>query len=134
MNNKKPKGELITRNLCMPNSGNPVGKVFGGWMLYELDKAGSIFAERTSLSQIATVSITDIVFFKPFNIGDTFEIYAELIKVGNSSMKFKLEGWVDCPSYGEELREKGSHFKAIEAIFICVAVDSKGNPKKINKI
>src|SRR5580704_16930770 len=88
-----PSGELTVQILAMPKDTNANGDIFGGWLVSNMDMGGGIEARRYSGSRVVTVAIDAMRFIKPVNIGDLVSCYAELLKVGHTSMHYKMEVW-----------------------------------------
>ena len=101
----------------MPADANPHGDIFGGWLLSQMDLAGGTAATRRARGRTATVAITAMTFHRPVFIGDEVTCYAEIIKVGTTSITVKVESWVRRGT-GEE------HIAVTEGIFTYVAVGS----------
>ncbi|MCH9769393.1 MAG: acyl-CoA thioesterase [Gammaproteobacteria bacterium] len=118
---KKPSGELTIRTLAMPSHVNLSGDIFGGWIVSQMDLAGASLAYKFSKARITTVAIDSMSFINPVHIGDFVSCYAELIKVGNSSMQIKIETWTNRGD-SDEMRQ------VTEGIFTFVAIDKSGRP------
>lgn len=91
---RMPRGELQIRTLAMPADANPNGDIFGGWLLAQMDVAGGIFASQRARGRVATVAIDAMAFHLPVYIGDVLCCYAELERVGRTSMAVHIEAWV----------------------------------------
>jgi acyl-CoA thioesterase YciA len=126
-NGRQPRGLLALRAVAMPRDTNPSGDIFGGWILSQMDIAGGMLAREVARGRIVTVSVNKMVFKVPLHVGDTIAIYAELLKVGNSSMDIRLEVWAK-PFPGEYVSK--IHL-VTEGSFRYVAVDEQGRPRKV---
>src|SRR3954451_10989149 len=84
-----PKSEPALRAIAMPADTNPHGDIFGGWLLCQMDLAGGTAATRRARGRTATVAITAMTFHRPVFIGDEVTCYAEIIKVGTTSITVK---------------------------------------------
>ena len=82
----QPRGELAARTLAMPADTNPSGDIFGGWFMSLMDSAGAITATRRAEGRVVTASVSNIEFLQPVKVGDVVCCYAEVIRVGRSSM------------------------------------------------
>src|SRR3954463_10000957 len=89
-----PQLEPALRAIAMPADSNANGDIFGGWLLSQMDLAGSSVAIRRAQSRVATVAITGMSFRRPVFIGDEVTCYAEVIKVGHTSITVRIESWV----------------------------------------
>ena len=81
------------RTLAMPADANPNGDIFGGWVLAQMDLAGSVPATERAQGRIATVAMDAVRFHKPVFIGDLVSMYAWIDRVGSSSITVKVETW-----------------------------------------
>jgi acyl-CoA thioesterase YciA len=121
---RPPVGEPALRAIAMPADANPFGDVFGGWLLSQMDLAGGTVATRRAKGRTATVAITAMSFHRAVFIGDEVSCYAEIIRVGRTSITVKVESWVR-RGIGEEKIE------VTEGIFTYVAVDSERRPRPV---
>jgi acyl-CoA thioesterase YciA len=112
----------------MPHMTNPQGTIFGGVILSYIDQAGAIEAVRqTNHRRFVTAAIREVVFHEPVFVGDLVSFYAEVVKIGNTSLTVKV-----CV---ESARFKNSHeiVRVTEADVIYVAVDEFGQKTPIHK-
>ena len=121
----EPKGELSIRTLAMPADANPSGDIFGGWLISQMDIAGGITAGARAHGRVATVAVTGFTFHKPVLVGDVVCCYADIQKIGTTSIIIGVEAWV--------LRryETQDRFKVTEGVFTFVALDEKGGSRKV---
>ncbi|OUR97098.1 acyl-CoA thioesterase [Halobacteriovorax marinus] len=124
MTNKLPDGELSLRTLAMPGDTNPNGDIFGGWLMSQMDIAGSIFAMKQCGDKVVTVAVNSMVFHSPVNVGDIVCCYAECTREGNTSMTIKIEVFV-------VKRFQQERTKVTEGVFTYVRVDDNGRPKPL---
>ncbi|MBA3022018.1 acyl-CoA thioesterase [Propionicimonas sp.] len=124
---REPRGMLVLRTLAMPADTNPWGDVFGGWLLAQMDIAAGLMAGEVAMGRSATVSVNGVVFRRPVAVGQTICIYAELIKVGRTSMEIQLEVWARDLVH----RYAAEHEFVTEGVFYYVAVDQDGHPRTI---
>ncbi len=121
----------VIRNSPRPSDLNINGNIFGGWVLSQMDIAGGITAARCARGPVATVAIEGMKFLRPIHVGDLISCYAEIEKVGTTSITVKIE--VCAIRASERMVEKAEEVKVTEGIFIFVALDEKGRPKKVPK-
>lgn len=127
MNNQtQPHGTLVIQIVAMPADTNANGDIFGGWLVSHMDMGAGIAARFRSNSRAVTVAIDSLVFLKPVSIGDIVCIYADLIKVGRTSMQFKMEVWNISSS---DVTPR----KAAQGLFTFVAIDEKGKPQPVDR-
>lgn len=125
---KNPKGHLVIQVLAMPKDTNTAGDVFGGWLLSQMDIAGGVFCQKLAKGRVVTVAIETITFNEPMFVGDTLSCFVELIKIGRTSMKVKVEAWVS-PQYETEFQKK-----VTEGTFVFVKVDQNRKPLPIEGV
>ena len=89
-----PQSEPTLRAVAMPAHTNPHGDIFGGWLLCQMDLAGTIVATRRALGRVVTVAITAMSFDRPVMVGDEVTCFCNIEKVGNTSITVKIESWV----------------------------------------
>jgi acyl-CoA thioesterase YciA len=121
-----PSGELVIRTIAMPADTNANGDIFGGWLLSQMDLGGAILARSTAHSRVTTVAIEAMAFHLPVNVGDTVTCYAQLLRIGRTSMKIHLEAWV--------LRDTtAAQRRVTEGIFTYVAIGANGKPQPVKR-
>ena len=86
-----PRGELTTRTVAMPRDTNPSGDIFGGWLMSQMDIAGGVCAGSRARGRVATVAVEGMVFHAPVHVGNVLCCYAEIKKVGTTSMTLRIE-------------------------------------------
>lgn len=121
-----PLNELTLRIIAMPHDANPDGDIFGGWLVSLMDLAGASLAIRICKERIVTVAIDKLSFLRPVFIGDDVSCYAEVVKIGNTSIQVKVQAWV-------QRARIGSEHKVTEGIFTYVALDDSRIPTTIQK-
>jgi acyl-CoA thioesterase YciA len=109
------------RTIAMPKDTNANGDIFGGWMLSQMDLAGSIVATQKAKSRVATIGIEAMSFQKPVNIGDEVSFYCRIERIGNTSITIYVESWAR-PRLGETAQ------KVTEGKFTYVAIDEHKKP------
>ena len=115
----------VIRVVPMPSDTNASGDIFGGWIMSQVDIAGSIVAARRAQGRVATVAVNSFVFHQPVFVGDLISGYAEIIKIGRTSIT------VDVQVYAERYRSGGSIVKVTEATVVYVAVDDARKPRVV---
>jgi len=86
-----PDKDPTLRVVPMPADANYHGDIFGGWIMSQVDIAGSIPASRRARGRIATVAVNSFVFKQPVMIGDLVSFYAEVTNVGRTSITVSVE-------------------------------------------
>ena len=123
-----PDKEPVIRIIPMPQDTNPNGDIFGGWIMSQVDIAGSIVAVQRIKGRMATVAVNSFVFKKPVYVGDLVSVYGDIIRVGNTSLTVYLEVFAERRMIGELTEEV---VKGTEAEFTYVAIDENGRPRPI---
>ena len=115
---------LALRTVAMPAFANPHGDIFGGWLLSQMDLAGGTVASRHAKGRVATVAITAMTFHRPVFIGDEVSCYAEIVKIGRTSMTVKIQAFAHRGRTAEKI-------EVTEGLFTYVAVNSEGRPRPV---
>ena len=118
--------EPVLRVVPMPADANPTGDIFGGWIMSQVDIAGSIPALRVAKGRIATVAVNSFVFKQPVMIGDLVSFYAQVVRVGRTSIT------VDVEVYAQRRAPEEVTVKVTEATLTYVAVDQNRKPRPVN--
>lgn len=117
--------ELVLKVIPMPADCNANGDIFGGWIMAQVDVAGGIVAGRVARGRVATVSVNSFVFKQPVQIGDVLSLYADVERIGNTSITVNVE------VFAERGREEARVVKVTEATLTYVAIDPKGKPRTV---
>ena len=117
---------LANRMIAMPRDTNPGGDIFGGWLVSQMDLAAGSVASTVAMGRVVTVAINALTFHKPVFVGDEVSCYAEVTRIGNTSMDIKVETWVR-----RSLTKIG--VKVTEGTFTFVAIDKHRKPRKIHQ-
>jgi acyl-CoA thioesterase YciA len=113
------------RVVPMPADSNSSGDIFGGWVMSQVDIAGSIPAIRRARGRVATVAVNSFIFKQPVMVGDVVSFYAEIVKVGRTSITVSVE------VYAQRNPEKEETVKVTEATLTYVAVDNERRPRVV---
>ena len=123
-----PEGKIpALRVVPMPADSNQNGDIFGGWIMAQVDIAGGIVAGRIARGRVATVSVKSFIFKQPVQIGDVLSFYAEVERIGNTSITVNVE------VYAERGRSEAKVVKVTEAALTYVAIDLEGKPRPVPK-
>lgn len=117
-------GEPALRTIAMPADANPAGDIFGGWVLSQMDLAGGVIAHRRAQGRCATVAVTSMTFHLPVFVGDEVSCYAEIMKIGRTSITVRVESWARRDLAGERV-------KVTEGIFTYVAIGPDRRPRPV---
>ncbi len=126
-----PEGrEPVLRLVPMPTDTNYAGDVFGGWIMAQVDIAGSLPAIRRARGRVVTVAVNSFVFKQPVFVGDVVSFYAEIVKIGRTSIT------VDVSVYAQRGLREGNHeicSRVTEAVLTYVAVDENRKPRLVSQ-
>jgi acyl-CoA thioesterase YciA len=86
-----PAKEPVLRVVPMPADVNQHGDIFGGWIMAQVDIAGGVVAARRACGRVATVAVNSFTFKQPVLVGDLVTFYAEITKVGRTSVTVEVE-------------------------------------------
>ena len=128
-NHQLPENKIpVIRLPAMPADLNEGGTVFGGWIMSQVDIAGSIPAAETAKGPVVTRAVDSFEFKRPVFAGDLVSCYAEVESVGKTSIKVHVE------VYAQQMKDGVvSTIAVTEANLTYVAVDRKGRPRAIEK-
>jgi acyl-CoA thioesterase YciA len=119
-----PRGELCIRTLAMPADTNANGDIFGGWLLSQMDIGGGVAASKIAKSRTVTVAIEAMNFRKAVYVGDLVSVYANLVRVGRTSLTIHLEAWV-------VRRKELQQILVTDGNFTYVSIDDNGRPQAV---
>ena len=121
----KERGSPILRVVPRPGDINANGHIFGGWVLSQMDIAAGIVASRRAKGPVATVAIEAMKFLQPIHLRDLISVFAEVERVGRTSMGVRIEVVAH--------RDLGAtEVKVTEGLFTFVALDANHRPRPID--
>lgn len=113
------------RVMPMPADANAHGDVFGGWIMSQVDIAGAVQAIRRANGRVATVAVNSFLFRHPVFVGDLISCYADIVRVGRTSITVFVE------VYAQRNRLQGECVKVTEATLTYVATDDERRPRLV---
>lgn len=116
---------LTYRVVAMPADTNGAGDIFGGWLMAQVDLAGSILAFQAASGRIATVAVNEFRFLKPVLVGDLVSCYSRLLRIGNTSVQIGVEVEV------ERAKDPDQIHRVAEATITYVALNADGQRRKV---
>lgn len=122
----KPRGEITIQTLAMPSDTNANGDIFGGWLVSQMDLAGGVLAKKLAKGRVVTVAIHSMTFLRAVHVGDVISCYADLVKIGKTSITVAIEVWT-------ENLATGQNFRVTEGTFVFVAIDDHGKSREVSK-
>jgi acyl-CoA thioesterase YciA len=117
--------DLVLRVIPLPADVNANGDIFGGWVMAQVDLAGAVLPARIAQGRIATVAVNQFVFKQPVRIGDLLSFYAEIKRIGRTSITVEVE------VYAQRLAAQDQVVKVTEATLTYVATDAAGKPRPV---
>ena len=92
--------------------------------LWQSHVAAGTIAARVSKGRASTVSVEEIQFHRPVLVGDEVSLYAEMLKIGRTSMRIRVRAW-------RRARHQEETQQVTEAIFTFVALDDHARPRPV---
>lgn len=121
----RPDSQLSLRVVPQPSDANLYGDVFGGWIMAQVDIAGSVSASRRANGRVATVAVDSFLFKQPVFVGDLLSFYTTVIRVGTTSVTVDVEVFAQRNKLGDET------VKVTEAKLTFVATDAQRRPRPL---
>jgi acyl-CoA hydrolase len=115
------RSETTFRFLAEPTSVNFGGKVHGGALMKWIDETAYACAAVWSGRYCVTVSVGNIRFRRPIQVGNMVELRARVVATGRTSMHIHITVHAGDPKSGQ-LR------LTTDCLIVFVAVDENGNP------
>ena len=115
----------VIRIIPMPADTNAHGTIFGGWVMAQVDLAGSVPATVRARGKVVTVAVNSFLFKQPVLVGDLVSFYADVVKVGRTSLTVDVEVYAQRQRFGAQV------VKVTEAQLTYVAVDDERTPRPV---
>jgi acyl-CoA thioesterase YciA len=116
---------LVLKVIPMPGDCNANGDIFGGWVMAQVDMAGSVLPARYTDGRMATVAVNEFIFKQPVRVGDILSFFSKVVRIGRTSITVKVE------VFAERYRSQGTYIKVTEASVTYVAIDDNGKSREI---
>ncbi len=120
-----PDRQPTLRVAAMPSDANYTGDIFGGWLMGQVDIAGSIPAVHRARGRVATIAVNSFVFKQPIFVGDIVSFYTQIVKVGRTSITVEVEVFV------QRNPENPTCLKVTDAMLTYVAVGEDRRPRPV---
>jgi acyl-CoA thioesterase YciA len=117
--------ELVLKVIPMPADCNANGDIFGGWVMAQVDLAGSVIPARYADGRMATIAVNEFIFKQPVRVGDILSFLSKVSRIGRTSITVQVE------VYAERFRTQGKYIKVTEASLTYVAIDDQGKPREL---
>src|SRR4029450_12117627 len=121
-----PSNWPVLRVVPMPADANFHGDIFGGWIMSQVDVAGAIPASRRAHGRVATVAVNSFLFKQPVLIGDVVSFFAQITRVGRTSITVEVEVYAQRNPGKQEIT-----VKVTEASLTYVAVGADRKPRDV---
>ena len=121
------ESHTLMTEIVLPNDTNVFGSLMGGRLMYWMDIAAAISAQRHCNSPVVTASVDNISFETPIKLGNTVHIEARVTRAFSTSMEIHLRVW------GEDLTQQ-FRYKSNEAYYTFVALDPHRKPKLVPQL
>lgn len=125
MSERPDEAELAIRVMAMPADTNAAGDIFGGWLMSQVDIAGSIIARRRANGRIVTVAVDSFQFHQPVFVGDLVSCYARVTRIGRTSLTVNVKAFAERQGVSHESTQ------VTEADLTYVAVDEQRRPRPL---
>ncbi|HEB83208.1 MAG TPA: acyl-CoA thioesterase [Gammaproteobacteria bacterium] len=116
----------VIRVPARPSDQNPGGSMFGGWIMANVDIAGSIPALKRARGPVVTRAVESFEFRKPVFVGDLVTCYAEIVGEGRTSIKVRVEVFAERMQAGDT-----TCARVTEATLTYVAIDENRRPREL---
>lgn len=110
----------------MPSMTNQKNVLFGGELMKWMDEVSGITAKRFTQSDVSTVAVEQVKFYKPIPLGAFVDVVGTVAAVGNTSLRVQVTVMMDGEPEQEEIL-------AAEAVFVYVALNDEGKPRKVER-
>lgn len=113
--------------LVLPNDTNVFGNLMGGRLMYWMDIASALSAQKHANAPVVTASVDNISFEAPILLGNVVYIEAKVSRAFTTSMEVHIRVW------GEDLKRQHK-YKSNEAYYTFVALDAQGKPSPVPQL
>jgi len=121
---KPTDSHTMMTELVLPNDTNVFGNLMGGRLMYWMDIAAAIAAQRHCNAPVVTASVDNISFENPIKLGNTVHIESIVTRAFNTSMEVHIKVW------GEDFTQQ-FRYKSNEAYYTFVALDPNRKPRAV---
>jgi acyl-CoA thioesterase YciA len=115
------------RVLMLPRDTNPMGTIFGGVILSQIDVAGAIEARRHSDRRFVTKLMQNVDFVAPVHLGDLVTFYTRTLRVGTTSVTVQID--VEAERLGPHGNRQNVSVTTAQVVY--VAIDDQGQPTPV---
>jgi len=129
MDNRKTAANTYTTmsELVLPNDANTLNNLMGGKLMYWMDIAAALAAQKHCNSVVVTASVDNISFANPIKVGNLLTIESKVTRSFNTSMEVYIR------VHGEDLQAQHKYLSN-EAYFTFVALGANGKPRTVPEL
>ena len=120
---RQPSEAPTIRVVAMPADTNPAGDIFGGWVMSQMDIAGSIAAVERANGRVVTVAVEAMTFISPVKVGDILCVYTSIERVGTTSITVAMEAWARRNRLADRVKVTDGRF-----VYVALGEDGKKRP------
>jgi acyl-CoA thioesterase YciA len=124
---RQPIGIPVLRAVPMPRDTNPMGDVFGGWIVSQMDIAGGLMASEVAQGRTVPLTMDKIIFERPVRVGRAIAVWGQLLHVDHSSLDVTLEVWAKQVIVAHE----AERHPVTESVFRYITIDDLGTPRRV---
>jgi len=124
---KATESLIIMTEIVLPNDTNIFGNLMGGRLMYWMDIAAALSAQKHCNAAVVTASVDNISFENPIGLGNAVHIEANVTRAFSTSMEVHLKVW------GEDLTRQNK-YKSNEAYYTFVALGAEKKPKSVPQL
>lgn len=121
---KAAESITIMTELVLPNDTNLFNNLMGGRLMYWMDIAAALSAQKHCNAPVVTASVDNISFENPIKLGNVVHIEAKVTRAFNSSMEVHMKVWGEDPIQQYK-------YKSNEAYYTFVALDPNRKPRPV---
>jgi acyl-CoA thioesterase YciA len=118
---------IAIKVMMLPKDTNPLGTIFGGVILSQLDLAGGIEARKHSAKRFVTRAMREVEFVAPVFLGDVVTFFTSTERLGKTSVTVNIQ--VEAARFGPTGNREV--VKVTEATVVYVAIDDNFQPTPI---
>ena len=118
---------VMMTELVLPNDTNVFGNLMGGRLMYWMDIASALSAQKHANAPVVTASVDNISFEAPILLGNVVYIEAKVSRAFTTSMEVHIRVW------GEDLKRQHK-YKSNEAYYTFVALNAEGKPSPVPQL
>lgn len=124
---KAEESRIIMTEIVLPNDTNVFGNLMGGRLMYWMDIAAALAAQKHCNAPVVTASVDNISFENPIKLGNAVHIEAKVTCSFHTSMEVHMKVW------GEDFTQQYK-YKSNEAYYTFVALDPNRKPRPVPQL